>query len=236
MKTDELIETLSSDCRPVEPMRITGRQVFLALALSLMWMLLGVVVTAYFSPAVRESIFRMNGFFALAEGLLFLLLGMWAFFLARGTVFPGSDHPWLRWSLFALVTLAILGVSALSYYQWSVGVHDPHAASPGCSGLMFLFALAPAVLLYRFLRRCYCISFRNSIVLAFLATAFLAGSGVAFVCPDDQAIHVLISHLLPVALGLVLAIAVGSLMDRRNRQDFDRYFNDVTSDGLDGKG
>lgn len=233
MKTDELIDNLASDCQPVEPLRITAGQFLMALSLSLLWMLLGVAVTAYFSPTVRESLFRMSGLFSLLEWILFLLLGMWAFFLARGTIFPGSDRPVLRWSLFALVTLSIIGVSALSYFQWSRGFYDPHALAPGCSGLMIVFALMPAVLLFRFLRKSVCMSFRNSISVSFLAVAFLAGSGVAFVCPDDHAIHVLVSHLLPVGLGLVLAILVGAYLDRRNNKEFERYFDEITSDGLD---
>ena len=61
-----------------------------------------------------------------------------------------------------------------------------------------------------------------------MAAAFLAGSGVAFVCPDDHAIHVLISHLLPVAVGMILAAFVGSILDKRNRREFEQYFDRVT--------
>ncbi|MBI41723.1 MAG: hypothetical protein CMF59_19180 [Leptospiraceae bacterium] len=228
MKTPDLIDTLSSDCNPVNPVRITGKQFFFALLLSLLWMLLGVGVLALISPALRESLFQVSGLFALLEWSLFLFLGLWAFFLARGSIFPGADRPWLRWVLFGLIVVAIASLSTVSYLQWSHGVRDPHAAAAGCSGLMVVFALAPAVLLFRFLRKSVCLSFKYSLSVSFLAVAFLAGSGVAFVCPDDHASHVLISHLLPVAVGLILAVIVGGILDRRNRSEFERYFDQVT--------
>ncbi|MEQ8351601.1 MAG: NrsF family protein [Leptospiraceae bacterium] len=228
MKTPDLIETLSSDCNPVKPVRITGKQFFVALFLSLLWMLLGVAVLASVSPALRQSLFQVSGLFSILEWVLFLFLGLWAFFLARGSIFPGSDRPVLRWVLFGIVVLAIAALSTLSYWQWTQGVRDPHAASFGCTGLIVLFALVPAVLLFRFLRRSVCLSFKNSISISFLAVAFLAGSGAAFVCPDDHASHMLISHILPVALGLILAVIVGGILDRRNRNEFERYFDRVT--------
>ena len=228
MKTNELIETLSSDCTPVEPVRITGKQFFFALFLSLLWMLLGVGILAIFFPSLRQTWLKGAGIFALLEWALFLFLGLWAFFLARGTIFPGEDRPVMRRVLFGLVVIAIAALSGISYWQWSQGVHDPHATSMGCTGLMGGFALAPAALLYRFLRKSVCLSFKASLSVTFLAAAFLAGSGVAFVCPDDHAIHVLISHLLPVAVGMILAAFVGSILDKRNRREFEQYFDRVT--------
>ncbi|MCB1304604.1 MAG: DUF1109 family protein [Leptospiraceae bacterium] len=232
MKTNELINNLASRCDPVRPVRITARQMVLALGLSLLWMMLGVALLAAAFPGFRKSVLELQGATAMLEWLLFLMLGLWAFFLARGTIFPGTDRPLFRWALFVAVVLGTVGLSLVSYWQWSHGNADPHAMSPGCSVVMIVFSLVPAFFFYRFLRRSVCLSFVSSITISFLSVAFLAGSGTAFVCPDNHAMHMLFSHVLPMAVGLVLAVALGYTLDRRNRNEFEHYFEDITK----GKG
>ena len=193
MKTEELVQALVSDLRPVRRLRGPETRALLWAALAV-----GVVALGSWLLGPRADLLEKH----LAEtGVLLALFVQGARSAFRLGV-PGLERS----------ALPIVGLAA-----WLALVAARLAGEPrplaldglGCVATILVLALVPAAAALRMLRRSAPLAPGWAAAYALLSAAALATVGVQALCANDGAAHVLAFHVLPVAAVALLGAAAG---------------------------
>jgi hypothetical protein len=201
MNTEQLVQTLSSDLRPVR--RLPGAGVR-----ALSWAGLAVVCVAVGAAAVglRPDILqKAHDFGFLARGLLLLAVSALAARSAFRLGVPGEQSA--RW----------LPIAAALAWAGLVAAGGLDGASTGwlCIARIALFSLVPAAAAFVMLRKAAPLSAGWTGAMALFATASLAMLGTSLVCPKDAPAHLLLWHLAPALLVALLGAQLGRWLFER---------------------
>lgn len=213
MKTDDMIEQLVGELRPVRrlasPLLRFGRW-FTVAALCVGVGVAGFGISPRVGHALRELDFWIGTIATLG---LALLSGMGAFVLSV----PGAERRrWTRYlfllplGIWAGVVGYALWHATQGFTQWS----RPLWAGWGCCRQMYVLAVIPAVLLFAMIRRAAPLRLGWVGVLALLAAAALAACGLQFICPLGTPLHVLVWHVAPTVMLGGVGVLVGRLVLR----------------------
>jgi hypothetical protein len=214
--TDDLLDKLSADLKPVKPMRL-GTLWSLALA--------GLVIAALFVIAVyrpRPEIMAMShgvmpAFMIFGKPLLFLVTGLSALWGVGDLVRPQGR---LRWRTVApvLVLLALVVLSTLHQYMGDGPASTMHSLQGGnmlCLGTIIGGGLIGFGLLWGlWLRKAATASPVTLGAFSGLAAASLAASAYAIHCAMDAPAYLLLVYGVAVGLITALTAALGGKLFR----------------------
>lgn len=197
----KLIEELGLDLQPVRKLTPLSRRLFQWLGLSLLWSLAFLFLhglRADFSVKVTQP-----GYY-LEMGLPLVLSIVAAVFALqlRTPVLLSRTKPHLVLFGLALCVLAFALQSYLSGEMESAGMVLRREAV--CFASTVILNLLPGFVLYRQLKEGNSTAPQTSGFFASAASALWAAGVLPLACPGDAALHLLIGHILPVALILGL--------------------------------
>jgi hypothetical protein len=213
VKTDELIERLVAEAQPVRRLADPARRAAWWTVAAVGVALLGVI---YFGPR-RDLAETWRSPMLLARlGLLGATLWLAAISAFRLSVPGGEPRVWTRW--WPLVALGAL--IALSTAEVLTGAVTGSMGSPlrswMCVRKVAFAGAIPAVLAIVLIHRAAPIEPRWAALLGVLAAGAAGALTSEMACSIESPIHVLLWHLLPIAVfGLVGAVIGGLLWGRR---------------------
>lgn len=148
--------------------------------------------------------------FLLEAGLVLCLAGS-AVFAALALSVPDRRKPWLQ----VLPIAALICWTAVAAYMAASEVDAQPGAGLACLRNILALSLAPGALIYRALSKAA--PFRSDLI------GFLAGIGVSalgylatrITCRNDDPLHVLLFHFLPVIAMSAAGAAIGRALFRR---------------------
>lgn len=216
MRTDELIQRLAADARPVQPLprlsrRIAGWAVLTAVSFGVVLIVMG--ARRDLAAAVTERDFQL-------EAALLLLTGISAAVGALVMSVPGGERTRLvRW---------VPVVAAVASVLWVVGELAMAAATGGPVGRIGLawpcvlkttsIAAVPGAALFVMVRRAAPLHASWVGLLAVLATAAVGVLGANVICPNDRPLHMLVWHVAPLILFAAAGAALGTWLLRWDRR------------------
>lgn len=198
MRTDELIQQLSTDLPPVRPLarlpvRLAGWAVISATSFAVVLVLMGV------RRELGDVLDRADFAF---EAALLLLTAISAAVGALTMSVPGDARS-------VLVKWLPVG-AALACVLWALGELAFASATGAPTGRVTFawhcvyktasIAVVPSVALFALLRRAAPLDGAWSGLLALLATAAVGVLGANTICPTDRPMHMLLWHVLPLVL------------------------------------
>jgi len=215
VKTDELIERLVADVRPVRRLLDPSRRAALWTALALLSATLGVL---HFG--LRRDAAEMWHNPALVARLVLLASTLW---LAVTTSFrlavPGHELRALSrwWPLVALGALVAVSVAEVVTGALAGTMGSP-LRSWMCVRKVAFVGMLPAVLAIILIHRASPMEPRWTALLGVLAAGAAGALTSEIACPIHAPIHILLWHVLPVAAFACIGVAVGSLLWTRVRR------------------
>jgi hypothetical protein len=215
VKTDELIERLVADVRPVRRLLGPSRRAALWAAAALVAVTLGVL---YFG--LRRDAGDLWRSPVLLARLALLAVTAW---LAVTTAFrlavPGHElRAWSRfWPLVALGALVSLSVAEVVGGAVSGTMGSP-LRSWMCVRKVALVGTAPAILAIVLIQRAAPVEPRWTALFGVLAAGAAGALTSELACPIHSPIHILLWHVLPVAVFAVVGAAIGGLLWTRARR------------------
>jgi hypothetical protein len=212
LRTEELIGQLVAEAEPAAPFLSPVRRAFLWTVVAAVCVALGLV---HFGIRGDE----MSGWYRVGFALRLTLLvsTMWLAVVAAFRLsVPGEDQrAWARW--WPILTLAILVAMVTADVLMAAAAGDlgsPMRAWKCVRKMSFVGAL-PAVLAIVLIQRAQALEPRWAILLGVLAAGAAGAVTSELACPIHAPIHVLLWHVLPVALSAVLGVALGMLFSTR---------------------
>ncbi|MBI2605071.1 MAG: DUF1109 family protein [Deltaproteobacteria bacterium] len=204
MKTEKLIEELVLASKPVKRLdspvsRFSRWLLFSISCVTAATLLCG--LRSDLSLAIGRAGFSLQAVSALG---LAVLSALSAFILSV----PDRKRLWL-WAI-PLITL-VLWFGAIGR-EFLVAENVQGGIGFSCARDIVLFALLPGMLLFWMLRRAAALEPGRVGVLAALAVAALGAAGIQFICMNDDPLHALLWHWLPVALVGGAGFAIGRVM------------------------
>ncbi len=190
MKTEHLIEKLIQTNRPVK--RLTTPVLsFLKWAFVSM-LCMGVGVSLFGLISDLESVVFQNGFTFqfLCSLMLALMSALSAFILSV----PDEEKTWVNILPLATLALWLLSISQSFYFneiiKGGIGVN--------CVRDIVVLSIVPAALLFAMLRRAAPLNKGKVGTFAALSVASLGALGTQFICHNDDPLHLILWHYLPV--------------------------------------
>ena len=210
MTTEFLIHKLASDLPPVRPL---GRPVT-RLA---QWVLITAVLTCFSvflsgsRPDIAAALFQPA---FLLRTLLMLGIGAAAAFAALSFSIPGSTE---KWPVVASIVGVTLFLGLLAFWLVSDNSFVP---GPGklCLRNVLGVGIVTGAILCVMLRRAAPIKAGLVGLFASLGAASLANVGTQFICRHESPAHLLVWHIIPVAVLCGAGILAGRLLFRWNDQ------------------
>lgn len=209
MKTDQLIERLVADLKPVARLMDPSERAALWTALALVSITGGL---AYFG--VRRDIRAVwldPGFLA---RFALLTATMWlAVVSAFRMAVPGAEpRALVRWWPVAALGVALALLAADVIVAALVGSVGSPLRAAHCIQKVAFVGLAPALLAIALVRRGWAAEPRWTLVLGFLGAGAAGALTAELSCPLHAPLHILLWHLLPVPLFASLAVLFGSAL------------------------
>lgn len=210
MKTETMIHELAKQGQPVKRVGPPIARFCRWAAVASLCVAVGVAVFGFradLESVSRSPIFLLQAALTLALGALSALS---AFILSV----PDKAKPWLN-----VVPLATLGLWAVVLLAMLV-LGDGAKAGFGvtCVRDILVLGLPPGALLYFMLRRAAPLKVGMVGVLAALGVAALGALGTQFICRNDDPLHILVWHYVPVLILGVIGIWLGRLLFRWERR------------------
>lgn len=204
MKTENLIKQLVLACKPIKRLDSPASRFFRWLLVSVFFV---VAATLLFGLRPDLGLASMRIGFALqalsASGLA-VLSALSAFILSV----PDRKRPWL--AMVPVITLVLWLATIANGFLLVENVRGGIGLS--CVRDIVLFALLPGLLLFRMLRRAAPLEPGRVGVLAALGVAALGAAGIQFICMNDDPLHTLLWHWLPVSLAGAAGLAIGRMI------------------------
>jgi hypothetical protein len=214
VRTDELIQELAADARPVQRLRpvavrVAGWSLMAGISLGAVMMLMG--VRRDFGDSLDQADFAF-------EAALLIVTALSAAVGALVVSVPGAERTTLvRW------VPVIAGVSCV---LWAVGELMMASATGAPTGqLTFAWhcvyktasvAAAPGVALFIMVRKAAPLRAGWAGLLAVLATAAVGVLGANTICPNDRPLHMLLWHVAPLMLFAAIGAGLGTWLLRWN--------------------
>ena len=212
MRTEDLIQQLTADARPVRPLRplavrVAGWLVVAAVSLGIVMMLMGV------RRELGDAADRMD--FTL-EAALLLVTAVSAAIGALMVSVPGAESSrHTRWIPIALgVLCVVLAAGELAYAAMSGAPTGRLTFAWHCVYKTTSVALVPGILLFVMVRRGAPLHGGWAGLLALLATAAMGVLGANIICPNDRPLHMLLWHVAPLMLFAGIGAGLGKWLLR----------------------
>jgi hypothetical protein len=190
MKTDDLIEQLSADVRPVRPLAAPALRALVWLACAVPPVL---IVVAVHGVEKSPAMVLGNGR-AVVEALAMIATAVTAAIAAFSSEVPGTNRHWLWLPLLPLaVWVASVGESCLADYQ-SVGVAALAIGSDPCLVPTIFAGIVPAAVMFAMIRRGAPLAPVTTLALGGLAVAALVNFGMMLFHVGDVSLTVLFWH------------------------------------------
>jgi len=208
MKTDDLIQKLSSDTKPIHKLGTPFIRFLKWLAAALLCVGVGVALMGLredFMSKLAEPIYLIESIFIL---LLMLSSGLAAFILSIPNANASAWTKWLPcvplflWAGFLVYELSFVYVNqGFSGFVMEYGI--------GCTRDVLVLAVVPGALLFFMVQKAAPTSLAWVGALILLSVAALGSMGVQFICSNSQPLHIFIWHFLPVILVGAAGIYLG---------------------------
>lgn len=207
-KTEELINSLSKDLRPVRPIESLWKRIFRWICVALASLLVSIALLGTrenLGIAVRDGMWWLHT-------ILMALLAISSAISAFVFSVPGKDRSKvIRWApLFSLLAwaLAVFGGAFQSSQGAGVGLMclKDIMVIGAIPGMALFVMIMQGVVFKRPLAGVYC----------FLAIAALGSLGTQFICMSDSPLHLLVWHFLPVFLLGLIGSFVGKFLFKRS--------------------
>ena len=212
MRTEELIQRLAADAKPVRPLRplLVRVAVWAALAassLAVVMLLMG--VRRELGDASDRADFAI-------EAALLLVTALSAAFGALVISIPGATRsPLVRW------VPIVAGIACVAWATGELVTASMIDAPVGrisfawhCVYKTTSVAAVPGVVLFLMVRRAAPMHAAWAGLLAILATAAVGVLGANIICPNDRPWHMLLWHVVPLMLFAALGAALGAWLLR----------------------
>jgi hypothetical protein len=201
--TDKLIQDLSRNLQPVQPLSRPGMRAATWLAI-----LLPYVAAVLLMMGARQDLpARMSDTRFLLEQIFAFATGVTAVVAAFASVIPGQRRRFWAWPLLPLAAwLATLGESCVQAGVNAVSLHHDLRCLP----YIVLLGTAPAIVLWIMLRRGAPLTPRSTAALGVLAAAGLGNFCVRLGHPEDVTVMLLVWH----AGGVIALAAIASVAGR----------------------
>ena len=197
MRTDDLVRQLVAEASPVRRPPPVSRRVIAWLVLALgslgiVMMLMG--VRRELGDAADRTDFTI-------EAALLLLTAISAAMGALLVSMPGAAPPRARWIPVALGVACVLFAAGELAYAAVTGVPTGRLTFAWhCVYKTTSVALVPGIVLFAMVRRGAPLQTAWAGLLAVLATAAMGVLGANIICPTDRPLHMLLWHVLPMAV------------------------------------
>lgn len=212
MNTDQLIDRLAADLKPVRRLMNPTERAALWTALALVAVAIGVV---YFG--VRHDIATAWTNPGLLARLVLLAATMWLSIVAafRLSVPGGETRAFARW--WPLVCLGVLAaVSAGEVVAaWLVGDPGSPLRSWTCVRKVAFVGAVPAIVSITLISRGFAIEPRWTAMLGVLAAGAAGALTSELACPIHAPMHVMLWHITPVVVSTAIGALVGTLVVER---------------------
>lgn len=210
MKTETLIHELAKQGQPVKRVGPPIARFFRWAAVAVLCVAVGVAVFGFRADleyTSRSPMFLLQAALTLALGAL---SGLSAFILSV----PDKAKPWLNIvpGTTLLLWLVVLVRALLSGENVQAGL------GVACVRDILALGLPPGVLLYLMLKKAAPLNVGRVGVLAALGVAALGALGTQFICRNDDPLHILVWHYVPVLVLGGIGILLGRLLLRWERR------------------
>jgi hypothetical protein len=203
MTTDDLVRELAADLQPVRRLRAVEQRTWVWGLLAL-----GLVLAGVWAFGLRPDLVqKLSDRSFLAEVTALVVLCVLASRSAFHLSVPGLEHGWSTLARPA-AALAVWALLVAARYPGE----DPGSLSLNglwCVLKLSMLSFAPTVAAFLMLRKAAPLRRAWTGGCALLAAGALAMVGVETMCAHDGAAHVLVFHVLPVAVAAVLGAAAG---------------------------
>jgi len=212
LRTEELIESLVATAEPATPFLSPVRRALLWSVVAAACVGLGLL---HFGVRGDE----MSSWYRLGFTLRLVLLvsTMWLAVVAAFRLsVPGDDlRAWARW--WPLVTLAmlVLLVTADVVIEAAAGELGSPMRAWRCVRKMSYVGAFPAVVAIFLIQRAQAMEPKWAVLLGVLAAGAAGAITSEIACPIHAPIHVLLWHVMPVAVSAVLGVSLGLLFSMR---------------------
>jgi len=212
VSTDELIDRLAADVKPVGRLLNPTERAALWTALALVSVALGVV---YFG--VRHDIATAWANPGLLARLALLATTMWLSVVAafRLSVPGGETRAFARWWPLLLLGVLVAFSSAEVVAAWLVGDAGSPLRSWTCVRKVAFVGVVPAIVSVTLISRGYAIEPRWTSLLGVLAAGAAGALTSELACPIQAPMHIMLWHIAPVVVSTAVGALVGTLVVER---------------------
>lgn len=208
MRTEDLIQELVSDARPVTRLQPIARRL-------LGWVVLAAVSfgVVLFLMGVRRDLGDTNDRVDFAfEAALLIITAMSAAAGALVVSVPGAERTSLvRWAPIIAATASVLWAAGELVYAAATGAPTGRLTFAWhCVYKTSCVGAVPGVALFLMVRRAAPTHALWAGLLAVLATAAVGVLGANVICPNDRPLHMLLWHVAPLMLFAAIGAALGT--------------------------
>lgn len=212
MNTDQLIERLAADVKPVRRLMDPTERAALWTALALVAIALGAawfgvrddIATAWLEPGVLIRI-------ALLASTMWLSI-VTAF---RLSVPGGETRAFARWWPLALLGVLTAVSAAELIAAWTIGEAGSPLRSWTCVRKVAFVGAVPALVSVALISRGFAIEPRWTALLGVLAAGAAGALTSELACPIHAPMHVFLWHIMPVVISTAIGALVGTLVVER---------------------
>lgn len=212
MNTDQLIERLAADVKPVRRLMDPTERAALWTALALVAIALGAawfgvrddIATAWLEPGVLIRI-------ALLASTMWLSI-VTAF---RLSVPGGETRAFARWWPLALLGVLTAVSAAELIAAWTIGEAGSPLRSWTCVRKVAFVGAVPALVSVALISRGFAIEPRWTALLGVLAAGAAGALTSELACPIHAPMHIFLWHIMPVVISTAIGALVGTLVVER---------------------
>lgn len=206
MKTDDLIKSLSGDCKEIEKIKHPARSCCSWLFAALLFVGLTTIFMGFrddINNKLHSEMFVLEMISALAVGLLGALAANWL------SIPDVNQQKWVVWLPFIPLTILTFLIG-YEFYVQPLHLENTHSEKGIlCAGDVLWLISLPALLLFVLLRKAATTHTRMSSFMAILAVCAFAYISARLVCPNDDLGHLLLWHYSPILFVSVVGAAIG---------------------------
>ncbi len=208
MREIDLIEKLSSELRPVQPVESVAKRLLKWLGISILCISAGISLSGlredwqlvFRSPVLLfQNVAILLGIITSAAAALLLSV-------------PGNEKT--KATKFLVIVPVVIWVLILMF-----GIFEEREFHPGmgvsCATDIFLFGILPGLLLFFLVRKGAALLRGYAGFLVLLASAGTGAWALQFTCHNDEPAHILLWHFFPMVVLSTLGILVGRKFLRR---------------------
>ena len=208
MRTEDLIQELVSDARPVTRLQPVARRL-------LGWVVLaaGSFAVVLFLMGVRRELGDSSDRADFAfEAALLIITAMSAAIGALVISVPGAERsPLVRWAPIVAATASVLWAAGELVYAAATGAPTGRLTFAWhCVYKTSCVGAVPGIALFLMVRRAAPTRAMWAGLLAVLATAAVGVLGANVICPNDRPLHMLLWHVAPLMLFAAIGAALGT--------------------------